>query len=64
MEHGGNIALERAIEQQIEKILLVQVIGDLAVHQILELVGLFHVVHRDDVGDAAVVQALDDDWRR
>src|SRR5574343_1899313 len=42
------------------EILLVDVIGDVAIDQVLELVGLGQVVDRDDVLHAALIERLDD----
>src|SRR4029078_9039206 len=54
--------LHRALEpfQAREKLCLVHVVGDLAAGEVLELVGLREVVDRDDLRDAAPVEALDE----
>jgi hypothetical protein len=44
---------------QIEELALVEVVGDLAIGEVAELVGLGQVVDGDDVGDAALVERLD-----
>jgi hypothetical protein len=60
MQDGLDLAVEMAGLDALDEIVLVEVVGDLAIDQVLELVGLGQVVDGDDVGDAALVQRLDD----
>src|SRR5574343_466109 len=60
MQDGLDLAIVVPGLDTFDEILLIKVIGDFAVDQVLELVGLGQVVDGDDVGDAALVQRLDD----
>ena len=59
MEDRADLA-EIATRKAFNELGLVEVVADLAVDDVLELVGAREVVDSDDVGLAACVQALDD----
>jgi hypothetical protein len=59
VEHGLDLA-EAALGEEGVELVGVDVVGDLQVRQVAELVALGQVVDRDDVVDAAGVEALDD----
>jgi hypothetical protein len=44
---------------QAEKLVLVQIVGDFAIGKVAELVGMRQVIDRDDVGNTALVERLD-----
>ena len=58
MEHRVDVARERV--ERAGQLGLVEVIGDLALREVAELVGVREVVDGDDVGDAAPVERLDE----
>src|SRR5574343_1883611 len=60
MQDGLDLAVVMPGLDALDEIVLVEIIGDFAVDQVLELVGLGQVIDGDDVGDAALVQRLDD----
>jgi len=57
--HCCDQPVEKTIPQFFNEVLFVEIIGDLAIHQIPELVGILEIVHRDDVVLAALVERLD-----
>lgn len=52
--HGTEVATGVAFDE----VVLVQVVGDIGVRQVAELLAVGEIVHRDDVGLAALVQRL------
>ncbi len=59
MQDSLDLAIEMAGLDALDEIVLVEVVGDLAIDQVLELVGLGQVIDCNDIGDAALVQRLD-----
>ena len=53
-------ATEVAAHEALAEIDEVEIVGDLAVDEVVELVGLLQIVDRDDLGLATFVQALDE----
>ena len=60
MQDGLDLAVVMPGLDALDEIVLVEIVGDFAVDQVLELVGLGQVVDGDDVGNAALVERLDD----
>ena len=60
MENRRDIAVKIPGQQAIEKILLIEIIGDLAIDQVAELVGAFQVVDGENPLLAALIERLDD----
>ena len=60
MQDGADFTLEFTLQQQIQKIVLVQIMGNFTVHQIAELVARSEIVYRNDVGNATRIERLDD----
>src|SRR5690606_30665417 len=56
MQHHVNAAQAALIHLETE-LVLVQVVGDLAAHQVAELVTFGQIIHRQNVGVATPVQA-------
>ncbi len=56
MQHGGDVVLEVAGRDARDEFVLVQVIGDVAVGEVAELVGVAQIVDGDDVGLAARIE--------
>jgi len=59
MQHRADQAVEKTFLQFFQEVFLVEVVGDFAIGQIPELVGVLEVVHRDDVVLAALIERLD-----
>ena len=59
MQQRVHRAIEGAAFQRREKFIFIEIIVDLAIHQIGETVTLREVVHRDDLRDAARIERLD-----
>src|SRR3989338_3066657 len=59
MQHRADQAVEKTFLQFFQEVFLVEIIGDVAIGQVPELVGVLEVVHRDDVVFAALVERLD-----
>ena len=59
MQHRGDQTIKKSFLQLFQEVFLVEVIGDFAIHQILELVCVLQIIHRDDVVLAALVECLD-----
>jgi hypothetical protein len=51
MENGVDLTIEMAGLDALDEVVLVEIIGDFAIDQVLELVGLGQVVDRNDVGN-------------
>jgi hypothetical protein len=59
VQDGLDTAIELAVLDHVEELVLVEIVGDLAIGEVEELVGARQVVDRDDVGYAALVERLD-----
>ncbi|MPN41607.1 hypothetical protein SDC9_189161 [bioreactor metagenome] len=59
VQDGFDLAVVMTGLDALDEIVLVEVVGDFAVDQVLELVGLGQVIDCNDIGDAALVQRLD-----
>ena len=60
MENRLHVTVEIAGQQAVEKILLVQIIGDFTIDQIPEFIRPLQVINSDDVLFAPVIERLDD----
>ena len=60
MQDGIDGAVEMAGLKHVEEVVLVEILIDLAIDEILELLGALEIVDGDDVGHAALVEGLDD----
>src|SRR5574340_512928 len=59
VQDGFQCVVEFTGFQAFDEFLLVEIIGDLAIDQVAELVRPLQIVDRDDVGDATLVERLD-----
>ena len=56
MHHRIKAAVELAALHALKKIRLVHKLGDIAIHEIAELIRTRKIVHRDDIGHSAVIE--------
>jgi len=59
MENGIHGTVKLTILDQLQELVLVQIVGNFAVGEVLELVRLAQVIDRDNVLYAAIIQRLD-----
>src|SRR6476659_150909 len=59
MQHGGDVVIEVTIAEPGQELILVEVIGDLAIGEIVEFLAASHVIDGDDRSLAAVIERLD-----
>ena len=60
MENGADVAVGQDVFAHLaDKLVLVEIMQDVAVGQIAEFFGAAEIVHRHDVGNAALIQRFD-----
>ena len=60
MENSIYRAVEVAIQQTLDELLLVEIVGNLAIHEIPELLCALEIIDRNDPRHATFVERLDD----
>ena len=60
MQDRGDVVVEVTVGEPRQKLVLVEIVGDLAIGEIAELVGARQIVDGDDVGLAARVERPDE----
>ena len=58
MENGFNLAKLFTCHNLDKEVFFIHVISDVQIHQVNELGAIFQVVHHQDVGDAFVIESL------
>ena len=58
VQNRAHYAIQSPFLDLLEKLVLVEIVGELAIGQVLELVALPEIIHRNDVGYATIIERL------